>query len=366
MEDLLEKRLVIVAGKGGVGKTTTSSALALHFAKVGRKTLLVTVDPAKRLEDSLGIELGSDEVPVQPNLTAMMLDPEAVIREHLTREVPKVNITEHPMFRYVTNYMPGLNELMAIGKLNDLRREGKYDVIVVDTAPTGHALSFLSAPGAIKELMSEKSLIKWAIRGYTVWQKVYGTMKTAGNLFKKKGDKASGPPEIDFESIFADIEVEAEKIQEFLRDPGHSAFLIVTLPEKLPVEETKDLHAAATNDLGMQVNRIIVNKVQPDPFGANADAFQAMADDAKSRKAFVAAAAKAGKLDPAVVEAMVAGAEFGQIRRAMNLEHLEALQQALQVPLTLVPLFKKDVNGLARLHEFEASLWDASNRLDAR
>ncbi len=363
MEELLDRSLIIVAGKGGVGKTTTSSAIALRLAKEGRKTLLVTVDPAKRLEDALGIPIGGKEVPVQPNLTAMMLDPEVVIREHLEREIPQAKITEHPMFRYVTNYMPGLNELMAIGKLNDLRRAGKYEAIVVDTAPTGHALSFLSAPGAIKELMSEKSLIKWAIRGYTVWQKVYGTMKSAGNLFKKKAEKKAGPPEIDFESVFADIEAEAEKIQEFLRDPAHSAFLIVTLPEKLPVEETIDLHEAAVRDLGMKVQRIIVNKVQPDPFGDGAGAFHAMAEDTKARADFVAAASQGG-LAAETIEAMIAAAEFGQVRRAMNLEHLAALRERLDIPLTLVPLFRKDVNGLERLHEFEEALWSPDHRLD--
>ncbi len=357
MEDLSQKRLIIVAGKGGVGKTTTSSAIALHMAAEGRKTLLVTVDPAKRLEDSLGMEIGFKERPVQPNLTAMMLDPEQVIREHLSREVPQAKIQEHPLFRYVTNYMPGLNEMMAIGKLNDLRKEGKYDVIVVDTAPTGHALSFLSAPGAIKELMSEKSLVKWAIRGYTVWQKVSGTMAKAGNLFKKDDDKKQAPPDIDFEQIFAEITEEAEKIQEFLRDPEHSAFLVVTLPEKLPVEETIDLHRAATEDLGMSVHTVVVNKVQPDPFGDEAERFRHLAEDGPSRQAFIDHAATFDGVDKELAEAMVDAAQFGQIRRAMNLAYIEDLQSRLDVPLALVPLFKRDVNGLERLRTFEAALF---------
>src|ERR1041385_4015926 len=92
VQDLAERRLIIVAGKGGVGKTTCSSAIALHLAKLGRKTLLVTVDPAKRLEDSLGVPVGFKETPIQPNLAAMMLDPEAVIREHLMRGLPEAQV----------------------------------------------------------------------------------------------------------------------------------------------------------------------------------------------------------------------------------------------------------------------------------
>ncbi|MGB1698188.1 MAG: ArsA family ATPase [Thermoplasmatota archaeon] len=351
--DLLAKRLVIVAGKGGVGKTTTSSAIALHLAKQGKKTLLVTVDPAQRLADSLGVPVGFKEAAIQPNLFAMMLDPKSVITEHLQREIPEAEITEHPMFRYVAKYMPGLNELMAIGKLNDFRREGKYDIIVVDTAPTGHALSFLSAPGAIRELMSEKSLIKWAIKGYAVWQKLSSTMASAGNLFKKKEDRKSAPPDIDFEKIFADIEKEAQDIQSFITNPDNAAFVVVTLPEKMPVQETIDLHRAATDDLGMEVHAIVVNKMQPDAFRGQHEQFAALlADRAKF----------AGK-DP-LRAAILQAAEFGEIRRGMNLAHLKTLQAALKLPMVQVPLFKQDVTGLAALAQFQEALFDDANLLD--
>lgn len=357
MHGLEEKRLIIVAGKGGVGKTTTSSAVAIGLAKAGRKTLLVTVDPAKRLEDALGVEVGFKERPIQPNLTAMMLDPASVIQEHLEREIPQAKITEHPLFRYVTQYMPGLNELMAIGKLNDLRHQGKYDVIVVDTAPTGHALSFLSAPQAIKELMSERSLLKWAIRGYTVWQKLSGTMKSAGNLFKKKEEREQAPPDIDFERIFADIQKEAEAIQTFLTDPHQAAFIVVTLPEKLPVEETVDLHHAATEDLGMTVHTFVINKVQPDAFGDAGDHFDAIATEPGMRSEFVQKAAKATGEDAFLVEAMLDAAEFGQIRRAMNLSYIDDLRTRLpDIPVVTVPLFKQDITGLRRLEEFQKAL----------
>lgn len=350
--DLLSKRLVIVAGKGGVGKTTSSSAIALHLAKQGKKTLLVTVDPAQRLADSLGVPVGFKEAAIQPNLFAMMLDPEAVISEHLRREIPEAELTEHPLFRYVAKYMPGLNELMAIGKLNDFRREGKYDIIVVDTAPTGHALSFLSAPGAIKELMSEKSLIKWAIKGYTVWQKLSTTMANAGNLFKKKEDRKSAPPEIDFEKVFSDIEKEATDIQAFITNPENAAFVVVTLPEKMPVQETLDLHRAATEDLGMQVHTIVVNKMQPDAFRGQHEAFSALL---ANREAFT----KGDKLS----EALLHAAEFAEVRRNMNLAHLAKLKEALDIPMVQVPLFKQDVNGLATLGTFEVELFDEANQI---
>jgi anion-transporting ArsA/GET3 family ATPase len=277
--------------------------------------------------------------------------------------VPEAKVAEHPMFRYVTNYLPGLNELMAIGKLNDLRRAGKYDVIVVDTAPTGHALSFLSAPKAIQELMSEASLLKWAVRGYGVWQKLAGAARSAGNFLKKKGEREAPPPDIDFERIFKDIEAEAARIRDFLSNPAHSALVLVTLPEKLPVEETADLHAAVTGDLGMAVHAIVVNKMQPDALAGVQEAFDAVAGDAGRREAFVAAAAKATRQEPALVEALLSAAEFSEVRRAMNLAHLEELERRLPgIPVVLVPLFKQDVNGLRPLRAFAAELARPENR----
>ena len=364
MQGLEGKKLVIVAGKGGVGKTTCAAAIALQLAKQGRKTLLVTVDPAKRLEDSLGVPVGATETPVQPRLVAMMLDPAAVIREHLQREMPEAKVTEHPMFRYVTNYLPGLNELMAIGKLNDLRRAERFDIIVVDTAPTGHALSFLSAPKAIQELMSETSLLKWAVRGYGVWQKLSGAARSAGNLLKKKSERQEAPPDIDFERIFADIESEAARIRDFLSNPDHSALVLVTLPEKLPVEETADLHAAVTGDLGMRVHAIVVNKMQPDALAGVQDRFDAVASSPTRRAEFARQAAQATGAPARLVEALVSAAEFSEVRRAMNLGHLADLQARLPgIPLVLVPLFRQDVQGLRSLRAFGAALQDPANRL---
>lgn len=362
MEALAGRRLLIFAGKGGVGKTTASAATAIALAKRGRKTLLVTVDPAKRLEDSLGVKVGSKETPIQPNLAAMMLDPGEVITEHLEREVPDAKVTDHPMFRYVTEYLPGLNELMAIGRLNDFRREGKYDVIVIDTAPTGHALSFLSVPKAMRELMSEKSLLKWAVRGYQVWQKVSGAAKSVQNVFKKKGERQQAPPDIDFERIFEDIQKQAMEIQAFLGDPEHSGLVVVTLPEKLPVEETLDLHRAVTEDLGMQVAQFIVNKVQPDALADVQDEFDAVAHDPDARAAFVAAAAQGTRHSAELVEAMLHATEFSEVRRAMNMDYLEELRERLpDVPIVAVPLFKRDVQGLRRLQEFQEELFRPGN-----
>lgn len=355
--DLLERNLVIVAGKGGVGKTTTSAAVALHLAEAGRKTLLVTVDPARRLADALGVPLSADPSPVQPRLFAMMLDPRAIITQHLAERVPQAKVQEHPLFRYVTNNLPGLNELMAIGKLNDLRKAGDYDVIVVDTAPTGHALSFLSAPKAIEELLGERSLVIWAVRIYDAFQKITNTVRRAGSLFRK--DDKPPVPDVDFERIFDEMKEEAGRIRAFLADPERSAVILVTLPEKLPVSETCELEEKLRTDLGMHVHGIVVNKMQPDPMAGHAQLAKALSKPA-SRDTWVASAASATGLPQESVDALVQAAEFGQIRRRMNEAHLEGLEQRLpDIPRVFVPLFREDVSGLKALKAFEKEMFDS-------
>ena len=362
--DLAERRLIIVAGKGGVGKTTTSCAIALEMARLGRRTLLVTVDPAKRLEDALGVPVGFAETPVQPNLAAMMLEPSKVIKEHLEERLPQARITEHPLFKSVSQNLPGLNELMAIGKLNDLRRAQKYDCIVVDTAPTGHALSFLGAPKAMEELFSDRSLVKWAVRGYAVWQKITGTARTMQNVFRRKEEQQEVPPDIDFEKVFGEIQAEATRIRSFLNDPQHSALVLVTLPEKLPVEETCDLYEAVTEELAMTVHAIVVNKLQPDPLGPLRERFLRLEDDPAARDAFVAACAKASGESPELVQAMLEATRFNDLRRQMNLEHMRELRRRLPaVDTVAVPLWKEDVQGLRRLGPFREALFDPTNKV---
>jgi TRC40/GET3/ArsA family transport-energizing ATPase len=360
LQTLETRRLILFSGKGGVGKTTCSAAAALHLARGGKRTLLVTIDPAKRLADALGVAVGAHETSIAPRLHAMMLDPAAVLREHLERQIPEAKVTEHPLFRYASSALPGLNELMAIGKLNDLRREEKYDCIVVDTPPTGHALSFLSTPQAIEELMSEASILRWAMRGYSVWRKLYGTARNVRGLLGKTRKPA--PADIDFERLFASIRAEAERVRTFLTDERHAALVLVTLPEKLPVEETVEFEAAARERLGMKVQAIVVNKVQPDPLASHAGRLEAITKTPATRRAFAQKAAQATGNEPATIDALVAAAEFSRVRREMNLAAVADLRRRLpKTPLVLVPLFRNDVHGVASLKALEGELFDPRN-----
>lgn len=360
--DLFEREMLVFVGKGGVGKTTTSSAVALRLAKEGRRTLLVTVDPAKRLKDALGVPVGHRPKEVAKNLHAMMLDPEKVIDDYLRERAPDQNLTEHPMYKYISNYMPGINEMLAIGQLIEFRREKDFDTIVIDTAPTGHALSFLTTPLAVRDLFRENSLLKWAIRGYTIYQKFARSGRALGGLFGKK-DEIPEAPDIDFQELFNEISERVGEIQELLADHGRTTLTIVTLPEKLPVEETIDLHEYITGKLDIHVGYVVVNKVQPDALKGNSVEFEKLRKDKAVRAALADALDEAGY--PRDLErALVDSTEFNEVRRAMNVERIAELAERLpSVPRILLPLHRRDISGMDRLGDFEVEFFRSLDRL---
>lgn len=362
-EDLLARELLVFVGKGGVGKTTTSSAVALRLARSGRRTLLVTVDPARRLKDALGVDVTHRVKEVRPNLFAMMLDPERVIEEYLRENYPDANLTEHPFYKYLSNYLPGVNELLAIGKLIEFRREKDFDTIVVDTAPTGHALSFLTTPLKVRDLFRENKLLAWAIRGYSLYQKFSKGGRALGRILKG-GAKSRDPipPDIDFEALFQSISAHVGGIQELLADPKRTTLCIVTLPERLPVEETLELHRYISKELGIRIGYVVINKVQPDVLAGLHGHVSRLSGDSESQRHAAEALAARG-YDKGLLPALLKGAEFVTIRREMNREHIDDLRRRLpKVRLLELPLHRRDIAGIERLELLEAEFFQALAR----
>ncbi|MFM7736544.1 MAG: ArsA family ATPase, partial [Alphaproteobacteria bacterium] len=156
-------RIVVCAGSGGVGKTTTAASLALWGAMQGRHAIVLTIDPARRLADSLGIgPIGNTPVRVSPEtfaraglevpgtLNAMMLDQKGSWDELVERHAPTVEarerILQNRFYKQLSQSFAGSQEYMAVEQLGELDSSGNYDLIVVDTPPTQHALDFLEAP----------------------------------------------------------------------------------------------------------------------------------------------------------------------------------------------------------------------------
>ena len=203
LEALLQtKRIVICCGSGGVGKTTVSAALAVQAALLGRKVLALTVDPAKRLADSLGLtELGNREMRLpqesfrrcgrEPSgsLYAMMLDTKHTFDELIERYAPNRevarNILNNSFYKNLSSAMAGSHEYLAMEKLYQLHLEGRYDLIVLDTPPTKHALDFLNAPNQVRAFF-DRRIASWFLKPYLTMGRLGMSLvnRTAGNVLR--------------------------------------------------------------------------------------------------------------------------------------------------------------------------------------
>lgn len=170
----MSQRILVCCGAGGVGKTTTSAALALRFALDGKRVAVITIDPARRLADALGIDTltnAPQAVPIQElspdctgQLDAMMLDMKAtfdsIIRRHSPNEEVQNKLLQSRYYRIVSEKLAGSQEFMAMERLYQLYTDGDYDIIVVDTPPAQNAVDFLKAPKRLAGVMSE-GVVKW-------------------------------------------------------------------------------------------------------------------------------------------------------------------------------------------------------------
>jgi anion-transporting ArsA/GET3 family ATPase len=160
--------LVVCCGLGGVGKTTTAAALGVAYARVGKRVVVMTIDPARRLADALGTEAIGNlpvRVPlpdVPGTLDALMLDRDATWAEVIRRHAPSTDLADrliaNPWSRAVSSRLSGAHELMATEKLHALATDGRWDVVVVDTPPSFHALDFLHAPDRVRRLLDRRLL----------------------------------------------------------------------------------------------------------------------------------------------------------------------------------------------------------------
>jgi anion-transporting ArsA/GET3 family ATPase len=249
---LLEgKRIVVCAGPGGVGKTTTAAAIALGMAEQGLKVAVLTIDPAKRLANSLGLaELGNEEtrVPVEfesgGELWALMLDAkrtwDEVIERHASDEKTRDAVLQNRIYQELSNAVAGSTEYMAMEKLYELYQEDRYDLLVLDTPPTRNALDFLDAPERLSRFIDSRSLqfflkpgkfgLKVLGRGggvlFSVLKRITGVdlLRDLSDFFNSFGDMAAG------------IQERAERVAELLGD-RKTTFLVVTSPQRDSIDE---------------------------------------------------------------------------------------------------------------------------------
>jgi anion-transporting ArsA/GET3 family ATPase len=282
--DLLQdKEICICAGSGGVGKTTTSAAIAMGMAARGSKVAVLTIDPAKRLANSLGLpELGNEETLVEPErfadanlemrgeLWAMMLDAKRtfddLVERHAPDEQTRDRILQNRIYQEISNAMAGSQEYMAMEKLYELHQEGRYDLLVLDTPPTRHALDFIEAPERMTRFIEGKSLqfflrpgrfgVKMLGRSggmlFSVLKRVTGIdlLQDLSEFFQSFGDMAEGFSE------------RAQRVNELLGD-RRTNFILVTAPERDPIDEAV-FFWRRLKEADLPFGGVVVNKVHPD------------------------------------------------------------------------------------------------------
>ncbi|HEX5094671.1 MAG TPA: ArsA-related P-loop ATPase [Acidimicrobiia bacterium] len=275
-----DRRVVICCGSGGVGKTTTAAVIALEGARAGRNACVVTIDPARRLASALGLESLSD-TPSEIDrarwdgtggpgrLSALMLDTKStfdhLVRSNAVSEEQAQRILDNAFYRNVSGALGGTQEYMAMEKLHELHESGGFDLIVVDTPPTRHALDFLDAPQRLTRLLDNR-IFRLLMMPTRAGLRV---ASVAVQAFLRTVAKIVGSEVIEdvvaffraFEGMEDGFRERAQVVERLLADP-ETAFVLVTSPRRDALEEAH-FFADRLAQNGQHIEALVVNRVHP-------------------------------------------------------------------------------------------------------
>lgn len=316
LDAILDRRLLIISGKGGVGKTTIAAALGIFASRRSKRVLLAEVEGKGSLAGMLGMEeLTPEPVQVRPNLFAMNISPEEALEEYFQVQLHMKRIAKplisSQLADYVTHAAPGLRDILMLGKVwYAATRKKEFDLIVLDTPAAGHAVSMLRSPEGFLHAVPIGPL--------------------AGH---------------------------ARQVLEWLKDPSEVAIHLVCLPEEMPVNETIETTRMLEQKLRMDVAHIFLNMVYPPP--AEDPRLAAMIEglsgpgDVKSDTAGSGAV-----LDDATAQSLYEAAGFYTARRRFQQEHRRVLAEELQetAPIIDIPFLFTERFGVEQLDEIAGEI----------
>jgi len=312
MSSLLDRRLRFVTGKGGVGKTSVASALALMGARAGKRTLVCEVDAKGNLADFYGVgPLAFQPTEVQHNLFAMAMNTEESLREYLKLQLKLPLLARlgpiARVFDFVATAAHGVKEILTVGKIAYEVRERNYDLVVVDASASGHVVGQLASPVALGELIGVG-----VVQAQTAWM-------------------------IDL-----------------LKDPATTGVVVVATPEEMPVNETLELVGRLGTETEIDLAGVVANRVLPELFSrTEEELFDELAESVRSDgDALTGVDDSLGATTGAGLQGVVEAAELAVGLRRSRVPHLQRLRAGLPegVPLVNLPMLFIRTHGTRVTH----------------
>lgn len=321
MASLLDRRLILVVGKGGVGRSTVAAAMAAACARRGRRTLLYEANANDRFGHFFDTSpVGTSIVPLARDLHAVNTTPAAAIEEYgmmilRFRPVYKM-VFENRVSRYFLRAIPGLDDYSIIGKAwyhtaETERGKALWDTVVFDMPASGHSLSMLRLPKVILETVPEGPLTR-----------------------------------------------DARTMRDLLLDPRRTAVILVTLAEEMPVNESRELTSALDRELGMQVAHVVINQVYPERFEDGSLPARVL-DALESERRPGARLAQPGTPGPREqrdLDALIAHSQLARGRRRLNQRYIAELEGSLPVPHSQLPYLFVPSIGPAEIQALSRTL----------
>jgi anion-transporting ArsA/GET3 family ATPase len=306
---LLDKRLILVCGKGGVGRSTVAASIAAAAARRGKKTLLFEASASDRFGAYFGRPpVGTDLVQIAPNLWAINTNPAAALHEYglmiLKFETVYEMVFENKLTKAFLRAIPGLDDYSVIGKAwfhatEEKRGQPVWDTVVFDMPASGHSQSMLRIPWVIIDTVPEGPLTR-----------------------------------------------DARDLQGLLRDQARTALVLVSLAEEMPANEARELQDKLSTGLGIEPQLVVANQVYPDRFPAGSPQGQVL--DALLT-------VQPGDMAPPLA-ALTAHADLARSRRALNERYLDQLRRTVRAPLAELPLLFVPRLGPDHVQQLSATL----------